>query len=411
MSVDVDELDDEHEKRHDYRRANGAPMVSHPTEPGKNARYSRPSGYGKVLDDENSLVDWRIWKAMQGVAKSKSLQAAVGATAEEDKDERKRLRELALDRGSANEAADSGTALHKMTQRFETPGDYFEPPEEFLPDLQAYADVLSKYGLMSEYIEVHMVNDGFRAAGTADRIYRTTVPLEAPDGSTLPAGTLILGDIKTGKKMDFSLPGYCVQCAIYASGVMYDIHTESRIDTPEINQEWALLIHMPVGKGWCELLWINIPLGLHGAWISQEVKNWQKKWKNGTYDCYKVQVPSHGSDTAVAEVATDEQAMQKMADFAERPIEVMVEYIKQRIGVIADHPAAKQKLLLSWPEKLPTPKQGLVERADVVRVLDLLDKVEAEFSLPFMPDPRTLVQAGLHKDKRETGNGRLLPAS
>ena len=90
--IDVDELSDPNEDRKDYRRANGAPMVSDPENPDKTLRYSRPSGYGKNLDDENALVNWRIWKAMEGVAASKSLAAQVAATPDDDKVAKKELR-------------------------------------------------------------------------------------------------------------------------------------------------------------------------------------------------------------------------------------------------------------------------------------------------------------------------------
>ena len=75
MSIDVEELDDKHEQRNDFRRANGAPLVKDAE--GKTQRYSRPSGYAKPLDDEHALWNWRLFKAMDGVARSKALQAQI----------------------------------------------------------------------------------------------------------------------------------------------------------------------------------------------------------------------------------------------------------------------------------------------------------------------------------------------
>src|SRR6185436_2678140 len=196
--MDLDDLIDEHESKGDYRRANGAPMVSDPNNPGKWLRYSRPSGYAKVLDNSFALNDWKISKAMIGVAGSRAMQAEVMAIKDGDREGMKLLREKALDKGAANEAADMGTALHAMTARVEDQSDTWEPPEAYADDLRVYVETLHGYGLVSEFVEVHMCNDSFRAAGTADRIYRTTKPLLAPDGTTLQPGTLILGDLKTG---------------------------------------------------------------------------------------------------------------------------------------------------------------------------------------------------------------------
>src|SRR5580765_8037475 len=278
-SIDVELLDDEHEQRNDFRRANGAPLVSDPADPSKTLRYSRPSSYAKCLDDEEALVNWRIWKAMEGVARSRALQTQVVATKDDDRPEKKALRDKALDKGSANERADEGTGLHALTARAEDASDVdFDPPEQFDTDLDAYRDALATYGLVSEMVEVHMVNDEFRAAGTADRIFRLTRRLKTPTGTFIEAGTLVIGDLKTGKKLDFGLPNYSAQLALYATGVLYDIVTERRLPTPPIDPDWALLVHLPVGTGRCDVLWCSIEMGTYGAWLAKEVREWRKKW-------------------------------------------------------------------------------------------------------------------------------------
>lgn len=232
-SIDLEELSDEHEAQHDYRRANGAPLVTDPNDPTKTLRYRRPSGYAKILDDESALTEWRIFKAMIGVARSTALAAKVNVVKDEDKSGKRALRDEAMDKGTANEAADTGTALHAMTARMEDEHDTtFDPPEQYVEDLKAYIKLLDDLGLVSDMVEVPMVNDAYRAAGTADRIYRLTKPLMVPDGSVLPPGTLVLGDLKTGQKLTFSLPGYCVQMALYADGQLYDVVLERRLPTP-----------------------------------------------------------------------------------------------------------------------------------------------------------------------------------
>ena len=58
----------------------------------------------------------------------------------------------------------------------------------------------------------------------------------------------------------------------------------------------------------------------------------------------------------------------------------------------------KAKLIRIWPEGLPTPRKGLRSADDVVTLMNLLDAVEAEFSIPFgETDPR---YEGLRGPKR-----------
>lgn len=393
-SVDLEELDDANEQRRDFRRANGAPLVSDPEDSTRTLRYSRPSSYAKVLDDEEALHNWRIWKGMQGVAESKALQIAVAGCPDDDRDTKKELREKALDKGAANERADQGTGLHAMTARIETPTDTWEPPELYEPDLTAYTSCLHRYGLVSEMIEVNMVNDEWRAAGTADRIYRLTKDLTLPTGEVMVAGTLVLGDLKTGQKLDFSLPGYCVQMAIYALSSLYDIHTERRIPTPHIDERWTILVHLPVGHARCELLWCSIEVGNYGAYLAQQVKEWRKKWKSGRdfYDALPIPEP-----VDMVEVLKEEFEATDVTPPAELTAD-LVAWSIERIRAIGQNDKARQKLLLQWPADIPAPRRGDWEPAQIVRILDLLDRVEAEYSIPITgTDPRWVFQKGKHK--------------
>jgi hypothetical protein len=392
-SIDVETLDDEHEQRRDFRRANGAPLVSDPEDPDKTLRYSRPSSYAKCLDDEEALTNWRIWKAMEGVARSPALQIQVNATRDEDKVEKNELRNRALDKGTANERADQGTGLHAMTVRWEDQTDTdFDPPDEYQADLITYTNALETFGLVSEMFEVPFVNDEYRAAGTADRVYRLTKALRTPDGDLLEGGTLVIGDLKTGKKLDFGMPNYAAQLAIYAAGKLYDIHAERRLPTPPINQSWAILVHLPVGKAHCEVLWCSIEVGTYGAWLAREVKEWRRKWKSGNYDMPAVLEP--------APLDPLQQVAEAFPDSTIVTLEQMAAFCQARISTIGANPKAKDSLILWWPSGLPTPKKGITDPKDMATLLKLLDRVEAEYSIPFThTDPRNVLHEGKHRSK------------
>jgi len=256
-------------------------------------------------------------------------------------------------------------------------------------------------------VEVPMVNDAYRSAGTADRIYRLTKPLLVPDGGVLPPGTLILGDLKTGQKLTFSLPGYCVQMALYADGTLYDVVTERRLPTPPIDKSWTILIHLPVGTGRCTAWWLSVELGLRGALLAYDVNEWRNAWKAGRdgHDTFPVEVAKMSRDEAYdGECACPGPCDIHPAAMPPVPLQEMVDWCQQRIAVIRDNPQARSALLRKWPNKIPTPKQGLSVPDDIVTVLNLLDSIEAEFSIPFGVDPRAASNNGKRKADIRTDN-------
>lgn len=373
----------------DFRRANGAPMVM---VDGKNERFSRPSGWGKDLDDENALVQWKLWIALVGASNSPALRAKIVATKDEDKVSKKQLIEEAIQTGRGNEASDTGTALHAMSCRWEDPDDEFDPGE-YRADLEAYQAELDRLGLASEAFEFRIVNVDYRAAGTADRLYRLTRDLTVPDGSVLPAGTLVVGDLKTGKKLDFSLPSYCVQMALYAQGQWYDVATESFIETPPVNQRWGILVHLPVGQARCEMRWVDLDTGNWGAWLTSEVRAWRKKWRSGEFDAPIVPDPVMTPE-AVAEKIEDSELID-----LHHPewVDMMSPFAQERIKRIGQEEEARTALMQRWPAGVPTIKQGVEDPQHMTLILDLLDSIERQFGLPFPgPDPR--IQHGVHRN-------------
>ncbi len=114
MSIEVEDIEGAPQKP-DFRRANGAPMIT--DKDGKNQRFSRPSGWGKELDDENALVNWKIDTALRGSVNDKSVQAKIAAVKDDDRKGKASVREAAIQAGRGNQAADIGTALHAISLR------------------------------------------------------------------------------------------------------------------------------------------------------------------------------------------------------------------------------------------------------------------------------------------------------
>jgi hypothetical protein len=392
----------------DFRRANGAPMVVRVDDPTKWDRYSRPSGWGSDLDDESNLVVWKIDRAMEGVACDPSIAAMVASNLG-NKEGAKDRRERAIQRGRGDEAADIGTALHKMTERVEI-GDGFVAPEPYSADIAAYLMLLDSAGLTSEFIECKLVNDEMRAAGTADRIYKAHRPLEIPGFDALVPGQYVLGDLKTGKRLDYSLPGFCIQLALYCDSMFYNVETNERSPLPAgLRTDVALLVHMAAGTATCAFHWLDLQVGREGARIVRDVRRWRKR------DDFAVAYrPPPSDETAILATPMEQLVMgtftahePELPDgvVAQAWVEAMSEFAQSRINTIGGVPEARSLLMRRWPEGCPTLRQGGITAAQLSAVLDLLDAIEGAFSLPFPPgDPRVEWDRGLHSDDLPRNN-------
>ena len=436
MSLDISEL--EPTTRNDYRRANGAPMVM---VDGRNERFSRPSSFAKPLDDESALVNWKIDRACVGVAYDKALQAAYVAVASDDREQLGNLREKAIAAGRGAERADIGTALHAMSCRWEQSEEGFAPPEPYFSSLCAYSAELKRLGLRSTHYEFHTVNREYRCAGTADRLYETTLPLVTPAGDVLPVGTLLVGDLKTGEKLEYSKPAYAVQLALYAAGEFYDVVADDFMTTPTINQDWAIIVHMPANQpdqpGVCEFLWCDLEVGRFGAYIVSQVKLWRKNWRSGEFSLPAIEVDSdlvrsfegYNPDQCPHGEASHEQCLIcegegpfpattcwcgrpddgalthqdnapcfALIDDRDALLDDWIDFIAHRVRLIGEHDKARTMLMRMWPEGVPVPRK-MDHMAHVDRVIPILNLVESEFSLGFVEQPDALKTTGARRGR------------
>ena len=300
--IGVEELEKD-EARPDFNRgAGGEPLI--PDVDGKVQRYARMSSFGDTLEEKSGLNNWLVAKAMEGAAKDQSILArAIAASPYEDhKSDWTKLRQDAIQAGRGSFKADVGTAVHAMSERWEQEPDY-DPGGKFSPALEAYSKVQEALGLKSQLIECQIVNDEIRGAGTADRLYELTKPLVTPDGQVLLPGTLVIGDLKTGSSLDFSAPGYAIQLAGYAGGVLYDVVSNVRLPTPSINQRWAIIMHLSVEDCHCEFVWVDLEVGRFGGRLAEEVREWRRAWRRkGGYKASWVDVKvADGSVPVVVE--------------------------------------------------------------------------------------------------------------
>lgn len=253
----------------------------------KETGYRRASSYGAPLEDESNLVKWKMRQVARGVSRRSDLALAVtraevglDRTPEEAKKSKTELNDLceqAMDVVESGAKASIGTSLHDVFEMVDLGQDPGHLPELWRPDLAAYQKLTQIFRVLSS--ELFVVQDKHRVAGTLDRAVELLVPLAAPDGTVLPAGTVLIGDVKTAQKMDFAGAKFGVQCWVYTTGTPYDpiakVRTPWEHEPP--NQDWALIFHVGSGSGKADVYWVDLVAAAEAAERVRVVYEWRNK--------------------------------------------------------------------------------------------------------------------------------------
>jgi hypothetical protein len=235
----------------------GRPLVR-PAKGGKAVAYTRATTIANSLDDAAALTAWKMRMAAIGLSIRSDLLLAINA-AQDDKMAINRYIEDAMEVAGASKAATIGTALHTFAERLDL-GQEVNVPSEWAGDIRAYEAATKQ--LNKIFIEQFCVLDKYKIAGTPDRIVEYK-------------GERFIADIKTGR-IDHP-NNIAIQLAIYAHGSPYDIATGRRGSWGDVNQEKAIIIHLPAGTGLCKLVWIDIAEGWKGLQFAMKVRQWRDK--------------------------------------------------------------------------------------------------------------------------------------
>lgn len=241
------------------------------TEDGKRLTYTRCTTYVDALDEKYQLSLWQQRMVAVGMSQRKDLLTGIAAIAhelmlpsddvpKEAKAKANLLCEAALEAAQGKAGATLGTALHSMTETIDRGGELGVVPTEIQPDLDAY--VAATAPLTALHIEQPMVLDALQIGGTPDRLVEL-------------GGTVYVADLKTGS-IEFSALKIAMQLAVYAHSTLYDPVARKRIATPPIDQQRAIVIHLPVGKGKCELRWCDIGRAWDAVDVARQVREWRR---------------------------------------------------------------------------------------------------------------------------------------
>lgn len=243
----------------------GRPLIV-PPDGGKAVAYTRCTTFVDCLDDKTNLSKWMQRKVAQGLAMRPDLLMAIATLDDPDgrgKAELNRICEAAMEAAQSKAAATTGTALHKFTERLDLGQDVGHVPTEYAADLTAYTKATA--GLEVVAVENFVVLDSHRVGGTFDRLVKHN-------------GRLTIADVKTGS-IDYSMGKIAMQLAIYAHAQGYDADGGRRTPLGDVDLEQALVIHLPAGKGKCDLVPVDIAAGWEAIPLAQQVRDWRtRKW-------------------------------------------------------------------------------------------------------------------------------------
>lgn len=237
----------------------GRPMIRNAAN--KKEPYTRCTTFASVLEDTYNLSLWQQRMVAIGMVDRPDLQLAVAA----HRDDKTKLNSLvndALEAAKAHAAATTGTALHALTEQHDRGQlDLAHVPAAYRADIQAYIEVTAPLEMVQ--IETFGVVDELKIAGTWDRVVRV-------------GGRCMIADLKTGS-IDYGMGKIAIQLAIYAHCKRYDVTTGTRHQLPDVDQEHALVIHLPAGSGTCRLVDVDIAAGWEAVDLARQVKTWRAR--------------------------------------------------------------------------------------------------------------------------------------
>jgi len=272
---------------------------------GKPVKWTRATTYAKSVQDTYALSMWSQRMTLKGAALREDIvSAALTLDVKQDKDRMNALVEDAKKAAGVKVAANLGTALHSFTEDRDKVlvGEPVEPreiPEKLLPIVDAYDALLAEFGLVPVpgLIEFTTAVLQYEIAGTSDRCYLVTRDITFTLKGrevTLYAGEYVIGDVKSGAKLDYGWMEICIQLAIYAQGFnscgVWDWNTGTwgRPVSPKdpevqikVRTDVGLIPHLPVdrepGAPYATLYAVDLDFGWATAVLCGQVRAARKE--------------------------------------------------------------------------------------------------------------------------------------
>lgn len=247
---------------------------------GKEKAWTRATTVAGTLSDRFGLEQWGNRNVVLGIAARPDLYALAASCTPEDKSQLNHIVKDAQEAAKSRSGANLGTALHRICERIDS-GEQLDVPIEWRADVDAYVQTLADNSVRihPEWMERIVIAPKAQVAGTLDRL--VTVD-----------GQVYVADLKTGRDVvSYGMGDIAIQLALYAnSSLMWRGPTYTGPPNgpgvvpnfgydpmPTVDKRRALVIHLPVGEGRCELHWVDIQAGLEAARVALMVREWRKR--------------------------------------------------------------------------------------------------------------------------------------
>ena len=250
--------------------------------------WTRATTFNKAASDSKAINDWGKRNIVIGAARRRDvLLRAHGLTHENDRAALEGIVAELEEAAGAKVGSDLGTYLHSFTELMDAGlKTWRDAPEEFHRSLALYSQALADAGLepVSGLIErTTCITEFGGVVGTFDRIFYHR-----------PSGEYLIGDLKTGKTMEYAMDETNTQMWIYAHGVnqngVYDWNTDTwerawpdmsgwdpdEYDPVKVSEERGVIIHMPVqGKqeGAVSLVHADLQAGAKHAELCHAIRS------------------------------------------------------------------------------------------------------------------------------------------
>jgi hypothetical protein len=384
----------------------GAPYVHHPTDTTKTGTprrvmYGRPSSFGTALDNPYNLLKWKERQLLRGISFLEPQWQLVDA---EDIFRSGRRNAYCHDAAGTHLAADRGTHVHLLLEYHDngtTWGTLLEAGEllgiatdlqcRIVEQWQSFRDIL---GVDAIGIEMTVVNDGWRLAGTLDRLDVPRRPMLTAYGIVEDA---FVGDIKTGSLTlgNDGQPNYWVkypvQLAAYVDAVPYDTDTDERLDWPAPpNPDIAIIYHYDLARAlagevvdW-QAIPVSVAAGRDGGNLCRAAADFGKRRDLFAMPAHKAAVPVT-TDAVVVEQQTTEPAT--VPQGAGSVVEYAADRDRLRARVAGLIDAGHEWLLRGrWPDGVVSLKHRGHTSDELAEILAAVRMVEAEVGAPWHAD-------------------------
>ena len=287
---------------------------------GSKRTWTRATTMAETLSDLYSLNLWRIRMVLIGLARFPDLLTElqeIDGTGEEGKLDPKihknvlnKIGEKAQSLAGAKVPAGWGTRMHGWIERLSRDEIVLADVEDkYRDEVTAWTAAMQEADLSAvpHLIERRVVIPMYGTAGTFDQVCRVHRSRSIRLGNRivrLNAGDHIIGDVKSGRDLDYAWGEISIQTSLYAHGArdvgkvaVWNPDADSGERDPETGEpvspgawEWedigipaksirtdvAVIMHVPVGSGECTLYWIDLEEGWKAVQLCEAVRDWRK---------------------------------------------------------------------------------------------------------------------------------------